>query len=64
MTGTRHIPESWTRHFELELMPGTLVEGAVNEDNECVWEREGEQVNWVINLSKFYDRGAHACDIM
>lgn len=40
------------------------MEGAVNEDNECVWEREGEQVNWVINLSKFYDRGAHACDIM
>lgn len=46
VTGTRHIPESWTRNFELDLMPGTLVEGAVNEDKECVCEREGEQVSW------------------
>lgn len=53
MTATRHIPESWTRHFELDLSPRTLVEGEVNEDNKCVWEREGEKVSWDINLLKF-----------
>lgn len=53
MTDTRHIPESWTRHFELDFMPGTLVEGAANEDNECAWEREAEEVSWDFNLLKF-----------
>lgn len=53
MTDTRHIPESWTRHFELDLIPGMLVKGAANDDNECIWERVGEEVSWDINLLKF-----------
>lgn len=52
VTGTRCIPGSWKRLLELDLMPGTLVEGAANAANGCVWEREGEEVTWDINLLK------------
>lgn len=51
--GDRHQVYPWELEKALGAgLPGTLVEGAANAANGCVWEREGEEVTWDINLLK------------